>query len=276
MAGITGLKIFVSDKGHGDMSLTDYKNQGFGINDSYLKQLIRRLISYPVFYRATIQNRLRFLQTCRIDTEKIFCPSLGLTDKIAVINKHGARYFEGNGLFWRGASSCDAVITDVLDFPIMFLVADCPVVTLFDQKRFVLAQIHCGRENILKNIVGKTVRIMKDELSCSPENTFAHFASPHLCRGCHFLTFLGFNLHNPECEKIRPAIAEVAGGWEFDVRRAIEIQLGLEGIVNIVPGSTVCTLCGEENYFSHRGWTTRHPDHTEIGRFTVVAMMTKL
>ena len=273
MTGIPGLKIVISDQGHGTMSLTNFMNNGFRINDRRFDHFLRQLKSYPAFYWSVIKNRLLFLRSCGIDTENIFCPTLGLTDEIVVIKAFNARYFEGSGFFWKSSASLDAVITDVLDLTFMFLPADCPIVILFDQRRHVLAQVHCGRENILKNIVGKTANVMKKEFF-SDASDIVVWISPHLCRDCHVLSFLEF-LNNPEYEKIKPAIAETEGGWSFDMRLAIEIQLSHEGIDNLVPSPTVCTLCGEENFFSHRGWSIRHPEHANPGRFAVLAKMTQ-
>ncbi len=274
MTGILGLNIFISDKGHGNMSLTDYKQQGFGINDSYANRFFRQIKSYPEFYWSTIKSRIRFLKSINMSAERIFCPTLGLSDKIAVINEFNARYFEGNGFFWKSPASYDAVITNLIGLPIAFLPADCPVVILFDQRQNVLAQIHSGRENILQNIAGKTARMMKEKFFCKPSDIVA-YVSPHLCAKCFVLSYLGF-LGNPEYEKIKAAVVEAEGGWSFDMRLAIEIQLGLEGISGVTSGPTTCTLCGKENLFSHRGWSSLHPDHPEIGRFAVISMMTEL
>lgn len=274
MVGIAGLKIFVSDKSHGDMSLTNFRNNGFSINDSRLQHLLRRMKTYPKFYWETMKNRLRFLKLCDLNTECIFWPTLGSSDRIVVVKKHNARYFEGSGLFWKSPASYDAVITDLIDFPVAFPPADCPVIVFFDQKRFVLAQVHSGRENILKNIAGKAARAMKKEFFCDSSDIVVWF-SPHLCKKCFVLSYLGF-LNNLEYEKIKPAIFEVKDGWGFDMRLAIEIQLEREGIGNFIPGPAVCTLCGNENLFSHRGWSGRHPNHPEPGRFAVVTKMTKI
>jgi hypothetical protein len=274
MTGISGLKIFVSGEGHGDMSLTDFENKGFGCNDSVSKRAIRRIKSFPAIYWRVIQNRINFFRTCEINPRQVFCPTLGPTDKVIFVNRLNKDRFGGSGVHFSSRFKCDAIITDVFDLALMFLPADCPVVILFDRRRHVLAQIHSGREGILKNIAGKVAGLMKEEYFCDPSDIVAWF-SPHLCKDCHILSFLSF-LGNPEYKKIKPAIVEVKGGWSFDMRLAIEIQLGLEGISNVIPGPTTCTLCGEEDLYSHRGWSSCHPDHPVPGRFAVISMMAKI
>ena len=274
MIGVLEVEIKVSKKGHGTMSLTDFENLGFGINDSSLKRALRQVRSLPAIYWQAIANRLAFLKNCEIDPRQVFCPSLGLTDNIVFISQSNKSRFKGNGLYLKSRFKCDAVITDVPGLAIMFLPADCPVIVLFDQKQGILAQVHSGRSNILKNIAGKTARVMKEDFLCNPSDIIAYF-SPHLCGECHILTYLEF-LNNPEYEEIASAIVEVKGGWQFDMRRAIEIQLGLEGIDRIISEPPACTLCGKENFFSHRGWEQLHPNHREPGRFVVVSRMVKL
>ncbi|OGI25669.1 MAG: hypothetical protein A3J76_01700 [Candidatus Moranbacteria bacterium RBG_13_45_13] len=269
---IPGLKISISDKGHGTMSLTDYENTGFGINDSRFKRFFRQAKSFPSFYLTAIRNRLRFLQDCEIDFRKTFCPTLDLGDKIAVIDKHNQFMFQESGVLFKSRFRFDSVITDVPDLPLMFYAADCPIVILFDRRK-AFAKFHSGRENTLKNIAGKTARKMEEKFFCRPADIVAYFPSPYICEECHFLTFLGFNLEDREARRIKPAISEEKGGWKLDLRKAIEIQLRSEGVEQIIPNDPGCTLCNGGNHFSHRGWTLRHPHHTKSGRFAVVTVM---
>ena len=274
MIGATELRISSSKKRHGDMSLTDFENTGFRINDSVLGRALRRIGSSPSIHWQAITNRLAFLKACRINPRRIFCPTLGSTDKIVFIGQSNKNRFKESGLYLKSRFECDAVITDVPGLAIMFLPADCPVVILFDQRKGILAQVHSGRGNILKNIAGKTARMLKEDFFCNPADIIVSF-SAHLCARCHILSYLSF-LDMPEYEKIEPAIVEVENGWQFDMRKAIEIQLDLEGIDRIISDPSACTLCGEEDLFSHRGWERLHPDHREPGRFAVISMMVKL
>jgi len=274
MTGTIEISIYVSKKGHGNMSLTDFENIGFGINDSVLERSLRRMRSFPSIYWQTIANRIAFLKDCGIDPRQVFCPTLGLTDNIVFIGQPNKSRFKGSGLYLNSRFRCDAVITDFPGLAIMFLPADCPVVVLFDQRKGILAQVHSGRSNILKNIAGKTARALKEDFFCNPDDIIVYF-SPYLCARCHLLSYLGF-LNNPEYGKIEPAIVEVENGWQFDMRKAIEIQLGLEGISRVIADPSPCTLCGEEKLFSHRGWKQRYPDHRKPGRFAIISMMVKL
>jgi len=273
---LIGLKLFVSNKLYGDMSLINHKELGFGINDSYVKRFLRLAKSYPRFYWSAIKNRLRFLKYYRIRTERIFWPTLGLSDKIIVIKGFNARYFEGNGLFWKSSALCDAVITDLIDFPIAFLVADCPVVILFDHAKKILAMVHSGRDGTFKNISGQTVRKMKNSFGSHPNDIIVQY-SPHLCSDCHQLAWLPFDWNQSEkYELILSAITVKNRAFHFDLKLAIQLQLQEEGVQDFLSFDEKCTLCGEGDYFSHRGWEKIHPNHPKPGRFAVMAMMTKI
>jgi len=273
MTGIAGLEIFVSDESHGDMSLTNYEKLAIRINDSYFSWSLRNLRCFPAHCFSVIRNRLRFLGSCDINPKKVFCPTLGLGDKVVVIDDTNDFIFRESGVFSKSRWRCDAVVTNLFNFPLMFQSSDCPIAILFDPSKEVFAKIHSGRENTIKNIAGKAVRTMKAVFSCQPADIIVSFPSPHICEKCHLLTFIGFNLFDEEIRKIMPAIAKVNGGWEFDLRKAIKIQLRSEGVEKILPDDPECTLCGEGNHFSHRGWSIRHPHHTKTGRFAVVTVM---
>jgi copper oxidase (laccase) domain-containing protein len=273
VAGIDGLKIYISDRRHGNMSLTNFKSIDYLNNNGKVSYYFRQAATYPRFYGKTILNRYRFLRTLGLDLRKAFCPTLGLTDEIQVINKRNWFMFEDSGTIFKSRTRCDAVITNIADLALMFNVADCPVVHVYDARKIILGKIHSGRVNTLKNITGKTVQKMKKKFSCKEEDMIATFASPFLRACCNFMFYLGFNEQDPEIQKIMPALTEVKGGWMMDLQEAINIQLRAEGVRNIVQSDLNCTLCGGE-HFSHRGWQTRHPDHPLPGRFAVVSMMT--
>jgi copper oxidase (laccase) domain-containing protein len=267
--------VSISNRVHGNMSFVDFENLGFRLGDSIASRTLRQAKSFLSIRRQAIANRLAFIKACEIDPRQVFCPTLGLTDKVAVVRKSNSDQFTGKGLYFKGPA-CDAVITDIPDLSIMFLPGDCPVTVLFDQRQGILAQIHNGRENIFKNIAGKTARMLKENFSCDPGDIIVRH-SPSLCPECHTLTYLMHLVGDPEFEKIRPAIVENESGWQFDMRKATELQLGAEGIDRVIADPPVCTLCDDkEEFFSHRGWVERHPNHSDPGRFAVVSRMVQL
>lgn len=272
MAGFTGLEIVESTRCHGTLSLVDHGNHK-PTNGNW-QNYCRQLKTYPGFYLGTLRSRFRFLKSCEIDFQDVFCPRLGVSDKIIVIENPDHLSFRESGIFFPSFYRCDAVITNVVGFSIMFLVADCPVITLHDPRKKIMAHIHSGRKGILQNIAGKCVRKMREKFDSNPADVIAYFSS-HLCPVCHKLTYVPFDIGNPpqEIEPIVPAFTIGQGVFHFDLELANELQLRAEGVNNVLSKKSACTLCGGVNLFSHRGWETKHPDHPKSGRFAVVARM---
>lgn len=81
-------------------------------------------------------------------------------------------------------SDCDALITNVHNLPLLIRTADCVPVVLFDERRRVVANIHSGRVGTQKQIVRKTVEMMRSEFGSSPSDIVAAMG-PHICGKCY-------------------------------------------------------------------------------------------
>lgn len=79
---------------------------------------------------------------------------------------------------------CDALITDVPNLPLLIRTADCVPVVLFDECRRVVANIHSGRVGTQKQIVRKTVEMMRSQFGSSPSDIIAAMG-PHICGKCY-------------------------------------------------------------------------------------------
>ena len=54
--------------------------------------------------------------------------------------------------------TCDALITQEKETPLMVMVADCNPILIYDPKKEVIAAIHAGRAGVFSNILSKTIR----------------------------------------------------------------------------------------------------------------------
>lgn len=81
-------------------------------------------------------------------------------------------------------SDCDALITNVHNLPLLIRTADCVPVVLFDERRRVVANIHSGRVGTQKQIVRKTMEMMRSEFGSSPSDIVAAMG-PHICGKCY-------------------------------------------------------------------------------------------
>lgn len=143
------------------------------------------------------------------------------------------------------AIRADALITDIPGAALMIQVADCQSILLCDSEKRVIANVHSGWRGSIGNIVGKTIRIMKETFGCRGEDILAGIA-PSLGPCC--AEFIHYRSEIPEAF------------WEyrvddthFDFWRITENQLKAEGILEEhIETSGLCTRCRTELFFSYR------------------------
>lgn len=268
-------KVAVSEKEYGDMSLINYAAKRIGgLNENRWLKKIYHFFSYFAFYLRNMRNRLRFLQASGIDARKSFWPTLKGKDRVLIIRSWQKWIYQGKGFFAKSLTKCDAVITNAVGLPIVFAVADCLVAVLFDPAKQVMAVIHAGREGTVRNIVGKTVRLMEKNFGCDPGDILAHF-SPCICGRCYRLSYLGFDVSSREVLKIRKAIRRLEDGFSLDVLKASKLQLRRKNVFKFINSRTECTLCSGR-YFSHYGWIHQKRGQETPQRFAVAAVMKRI
>ena len=94
----------------------------------------------------------------------------------------------------------DAMITDVPGMGLMIKQADCQAVILFDPRKNVIANVHCGWRGNVKNILGRVVHLMEQRFHCKAEDLVAAIG-PSLGPCCaEFITyrdiFLGVSINS--------------------------------------------------------------------------------
>jgi YfiH family protein len=155
--------------------------------------------------------------------------------------------------------NADAVITDNPSLAIMIKQADCQGIILFDPAASVVSAVHSGWRGSVENILGETVKKMKRDFKCSPENIIAAIG-PSLGPCCgEFITY----------EEIFPSSFEKfkVGNSNFDFWSISEMQLINAGLVKEnIEIAGICTKCRTDLFFSYRG-------DNKTGRFATVAMI---
>jgi YfiH family protein len=142
-------------------------------------------------------------------------------------------------------SKGDALITDIRGKSLVIKVADCQPVLLIDPERHVIANIHSGWRGSLQNIIGRTVKVMKERFGCLPARIQAGIG-PSLGPCCG--EFTNYKSEIPEAFwKYR------SGERHFDFWSMSRDQLENAGI----PKGQVhidgrCTRCHTEQFFSYR------------------------
>ena len=160
---------------------------------------------------------------------------------------------------FRTPPEADAMITDIPGVALMIKQADCQGVILFDPRKNVIANVHCGWRGNVQNILGKVIGLMQHHFGCRGENLVAAIG-PSLGPCCAEFTTHG---------EIFPGYFEdfMVNENHFDLWALSSHQLVREGVnPDNIKVSGICTRCATDRFFSYRG-------EGVTGRFGSVAML---
>ena len=142
-------------------------------------------------------------------------------------------------------SGYDALLTPDPGVGLLVKLADCQGVLLYDPDTKNLAVVHSGWRGSVQNILGKTVRRMKEELGARPDGMLAGI-SPSLGPCC--AEFVNYRDELPE------SFWDYRQGDLFDFWAISRDQLVEAGLrPDNLEFSGMCTKCGSEGFFSYRG-----------------------
>ncbi len=139
----------------------------------------------------------------------------------------------------------DALITRVPGIRLLIQTADCQAVMLFDPRKRVVANIHCGWRGSVANIIDNTVLRMVSEFGCDPGQMFAAIG-PSLGPCC--AEFINYEKEIP-----RQLWSFRVGAHHFDFWQISRHQLLTAGLLDgNVHGPGICTRCNPHLFFSYR------------------------
>jgi polyphenol oxidase len=139
----------------------------------------------------------------------------------------------------------DAMITDIPEKFLAIQVADCQAVLMCDPKKNVVANVHAGWRGSIKNIIGRTVGVMKETFSCDPADILAGIG-PSLGPCC--AEFRNYRREIPE-----PLWKYKNRQNNFDFWSISTDQLVSEGILpHRISQSGLCTKCRTDLFYSYR------------------------
>lgn len=157
--------------------------------------------------------------------------------------------------------AADALITDIPGVALLVKQADCQSVILFDPRRKVLANAHCGWRGNVNNILGRVVTEMGRRFGSDPAD-LAAAVGPSLGPCCG--EFVDYETLFPKAFQrfmVRPDY--------FDLWSLSKHQLAAAGIpAENIELAGLCTRCRTDLFYSYRG-------EGETGRFATVAMLTE-
>jgi len=143
----------------------------------------------------------------------------------------------------------DGFLTKEKDVLLSITVGDCLPIFFYDHKEKVIALVHCGWRELVKDILANTLKIFKEEFKSLPENILAGLG-PGIC-GPHYE--IGPEIYR-QYQKRFPASFILEDGKIFwDLKKAGKgelVKLGLpEKNIEL---SRDCTYCLPGKYFSFR------------------------
>jgi len=160
--------------------------------------------------------------------------------------------------------TCDALITNKKNIPLMVMVADCSPILLYDPIKKVIAVVHAGRQGAFKNIIGETLKTMGKKFHCKNENILASIgASIGSC--CYEV---GSEIYDEaQSLDLTYALTKHDKSYFLDVNSILLQQLQETGIQNKnIEISNECSSCLRKKYFSYRA-------EGQTGRFSGILMM---
>jgi len=150
----------------------------------------------------------------------------------------------------------DGLITNIPYQYLLIRTADCYPVFLLDNRRNVIAALHCGREGTRKNIIGEAVKLMKKHFYCQPMDLTAIVGAGI----CHKHYEVSRELYEEFNKGLKAAGLEpdLTKNRFINIRYALNAQLLKAGIPEInIENINDCTF-ESSNYHSYRREKTRN------------------
>lgn len=165
---------------------------------------------------------------------------------------------------FKNPPTCDALITNKVNTPLMVMVADCTPVLFYDSKQSVIAVAHAGRVGAFTNIVDNVINSFIKEYKSEPSNIIVSIgASIGVC--CYEV---GEEIYlQAKKLKLEYALKKREQSYFLDITMILKRQLLEAGILKEkIDILQECTSCQSEKYFSYRSQGV-------TGRFCGVIML---
>lgn len=165
---------------------------------------------------------------------------------------------------FENSPTCDALITNKPNTPLMVMVADCSPILFYDDKQKVIAVAHAGRQGAFKNIVKNVINSFINGFSSDIKDI--HVSVGASIGSCCYE--VGSEIFDEAKELgLEYAIQKRDNSFYLDVNKIIETQLLTCGIKREnIDMSNECTKCNSQKYFSYRA-------DAKTGRFAGVLIL---
>jgi len=160
--------------------------------------------------------------------------------------------------------TCDALITNKLNTPLMVMVADCSPILFYDEKLKVIAVAHAGREGTFKNINKVVIESFTNDFH-------SQISSLHVAIGASIGVCcyeVGLEIYKEAKElNLEYAIEFRDNSYYLNIRKILKQQLLELGVKDeYIEISQECNCCQNDKYFSYRA-------DNKTGRFSAIIQL---
>jgi len=146
--------------------------------------------------------------------------------------------------------TCDALITNKTNTPLMVMVADCSPILFYDDKKKVIAVAHAGRAGAFKNIIKVVIDSFQNDFN-------SQISSLHVAIGASIGSCcyeVGIEIYKEAKElNLEYAIETRDNKYFLDIRKILKKQLLTCGVKDEnIEITNECTSCLNKKYFSYR------------------------
>lgn len=160
--------------------------------------------------------------------------------------------------------TCDALITNKKDIPLMVMVADCTPLVFYDANRGVIAVVHAGRQGAFKNIVKNTLNTMHNKFNSKIQEIKVTIGAS-ICQKCYEVAEETLTLAKKL--KLEYAIKYENDKYYLNINKILLTQLSQNNIQNKnITLNNECSSCQNNKYFSYR-------KEGQTGRFSAVIIL---
>ena len=146
--------------------------------------------------------------------------------------------------------TCDALITNKKNTPLMVMVADCSPILFYDDVKKVIAVAHAGRAGAFKNIVQNVIESFKSHYSSRTEDILVTIGTS-IGQCCYEV---GTEIFEETKElNLEYSISKRDDSYYLNVSNILKKQLLNSGVnEENIEISKECSCCQNNNYFSYR------------------------
>lgn len=142
--------------------------------------------------------------------------------------------------------TCDALITNKKDTPLLVMVADCIPILFYDEVSKTIGVAHAGRVGTFENISAKTIEKMILEYDCNLKDIQVTLG-PSIQKCC-------YEVSSKMAQEVTTKFGNI-----FVQKRNIDLQgINKKQLIQIgileknIKISNICTKCSDQPYFSYR------------------------